>query len=144
VRKILDAGVVAGTLRADVRAEDIVVTVVGMFSATSLAGGDEQLQRMLNLLLNAVRRPAATVNSHEDIASPSLAPGPPVAPGLRVEPGLCGACEYAAIKDTRRGTTYLRCTRASWDSRLVRYPRLPVTTCAGFAELGDQGAAADR
>ena len=113
VRKILDAGVAAGTLRADVRAEDIVVTVVGMFSATSLAGGDEQLQRMLNLLMDAVRLPVR----HR----------PPV------EPGLCADCAYASVKDTRRGTTYLRCTRASWDSSLVRYPRLPVTTCAGFA-----------
>ena len=135
VRKILDAGVVAGTLRADVRAEDVVATVVGMFSATSLDGGDEQIQRMLNLLLDAVRRSGATVNGHED------SPGLPVVPGLPVEPGLCGDCEYAAVKDTRRGTTYLRCTRASWDPSLVRYPRLPVTTCAGFAELGDQGPA---
>jgi hypothetical protein len=102
VRKILDAGVAAGTLRADVRAEDIVVTVVGMFSAISLAGGDEQLQRMLNLLMDAVRLPVR----HR----------PPV------EPGLCADCAYASVKDTRRGTTYLRCTRASWDSSLVRYP----------------------
>jgi AcrR family transcriptional regulator len=57
VRTILDAGIAAGTLRDDVRAEDIVATVVGMFTATSLAGGHEQLERMLNLLMDAVRRP---------------------------------------------------------------------------------------
>jgi AcrR family transcriptional regulator len=57
VQTILDAGVAAGTLRDDVRAEDIVATVVGMFTATSLAGGREQLGRMLNLLMDAVRRP---------------------------------------------------------------------------------------
>jgi AcrR family transcriptional regulator len=54
VRKILDAGAAAGTLRSDVRPEDIVATIVGMFAATSLAGGDEQLRRMLDLLTDAV------------------------------------------------------------------------------------------
>jgi AcrR family transcriptional regulator len=58
VQTILDAGIAAGTLRPDVRAEDIVATVVGMFAATSLAGGQEQLQRMLDLLMDAIRRPA--------------------------------------------------------------------------------------
>jgi AcrR family transcriptional regulator len=57
VQTILDAGVTAGTLREDVRAEDIVATVVGMFTATSLAGGHEQLERMLDLLMDAIRRP---------------------------------------------------------------------------------------
>ena len=50
VQRILDAGTAAGTLRDDVRSEDIVATVVGMFAATSLAGGREQLERMLDLL----------------------------------------------------------------------------------------------
>jgi len=59
VQLILDAGVAAGTLRAEVRAEDIVATVVGMFAATSLAGGREQLSRMLDLLMDAVRVPSA-------------------------------------------------------------------------------------
>ncbi len=57
VRTILDAGVAAGTLRDDVRPEDIVATVVGMFTATSLDGGHEQLERMFDLLMNAVRQP---------------------------------------------------------------------------------------
>ena len=58
VQTILGAGITAGTLRDDVRAEDIVATVVGMFTATSLAGGHEQLERMLDLLMDAVRRPS--------------------------------------------------------------------------------------
>jgi AcrR family transcriptional regulator len=58
VQTILDAGAAVGTLRADVRADDIVATVVGMFTATSLAGGREQLGRMLDLLMDAVRRPS--------------------------------------------------------------------------------------
>ena len=40
------------------RADDIVAMIVGMFTATSLAGGHEQLERMFGLLMNAVRRPA--------------------------------------------------------------------------------------
>jgi AcrR family transcriptional regulator len=46
-----------GTLRDDVRPEDIVAMIVGMFTATSLAGGHEQLERMFDLLMDAVRRP---------------------------------------------------------------------------------------
>jgi AcrR family transcriptional regulator len=59
LQTILDAGITAGTLRADVRAEDIVASIVGMFAATSRAGGNEQLHRMLDLLADAVRSPAA-------------------------------------------------------------------------------------
>ncbi len=57
VQEILDAGITDGSLRDDVRADDLVATIVGTFTATSLAGGDEQLQRMFDLLMNAVRRP---------------------------------------------------------------------------------------
>jgi AcrR family transcriptional regulator len=55
LRAILDAGVASGTLRDDVRADDIVATIVGMFAATARVGGREQLQRMLDLLMDAVR-----------------------------------------------------------------------------------------
>jgi hypothetical protein len=51
---------------------------------------------------------------------------------LAAEPGLCQACMYAKLNETRRGTTYLRCTRAAWDAAFPRYPNLPVTQCAGF------------
>ena len=43
------------TLRDDVRPADIVAMIVGCFTATSLAGGREQLARMFDLLLDAVR-----------------------------------------------------------------------------------------
>jgi hypothetical protein len=55
---------------------------------------------------------------------------------LGAEPGLCAQCRHAKLNETRRGTAYLRCTRAEWDDRLPRYPRLPVAGCAGF-EAGD-------
>ena len=52
---------------------------------------------------------------------------------LPVSPGICGDCRHALVKETHRGTAYLRCGRAAWDHRLVKYPRLPVTSCEGFA-----------
>jgi AcrR family transcriptional regulator len=57
VRTILDAGVADGTLRDDVRPEDVVAMIVGAFTATSLAGGQEQRGRMFDLLVDAIRRP---------------------------------------------------------------------------------------
>jgi hypothetical protein len=56
---------------------------------------------------------------------------------LGAEPGLCATCQHAKLNETRRGTVYLRCTRAAWDSRLPRYPRLPVTRCVGFDPVGE-------
>jgi AcrR family transcriptional regulator len=56
---VLAAGADTRTLRDDVRPEDIVALIVGSFTATSLAGGREQLERMFDLLMDAVRRPAA-------------------------------------------------------------------------------------
>jgi AcrR family transcriptional regulator len=58
VKDILDAGAADGTLRADVRPDDVVAMVVGIFTATSIAGGREQLERMFDLVVDAVRRPA--------------------------------------------------------------------------------------
>ena len=52
---ILDAGARAGTMRSDVRADDVVAMIVGMFTATSIEGGREQLERMFGLLIDAVR-----------------------------------------------------------------------------------------
>jgi hypothetical protein len=60
---------------------------------------------------------------------------------LGAEPGLCAACQHAKLNETRRGTVYLRCTRAAWDPRLPRYPRLPVAECVGFDPVsGSPGA----
>jgi AcrR family transcriptional regulator len=56
VTTILDAGAATGTLRDDVRPEDVVAMIVGIFTATSLAGGREQQERMFDLLMDAVRR----------------------------------------------------------------------------------------
>jgi AcrR family transcriptional regulator len=56
VATIVDAGVADGTLRGDVRPEDVVAMIVGTFTATSLAGGQQQRARMFDLLVDAVRR----------------------------------------------------------------------------------------
>ena len=60
---------------------------------------------------------------------------------LTVESGLCGTCRHASVRETNRGTAYLRCTRAAWDDRLARYPSLPRTDCVGFEEAGGATAA---
>jgi hypothetical protein len=66
-----------------------------------------------------------------------------VSPVLPVEPGLCSLCRHALIKGTNRGTAYLRCTRASWDDSLAKYPRLPVIGCVGFEPPDGEGAGED-
>jgi len=58
---------------------------------------------------------------------------------LGADPGLCGSCRHAKGNLTRRGTAYLRCLRAEWDDRLVRYPRLPVLECPGFEPVPSEG-----
>jgi AcrR family transcriptional regulator len=57
LRLLLEAGARDGTLRPDLRAEDLVTAVVGMVSATSIAGGHEQLGRLFDLLIDGVRGP---------------------------------------------------------------------------------------
>jgi AcrR family transcriptional regulator len=55
VRGILDAGAADGTLRAGILPQDVVAMIVGIFTATSIAGGREQLERMFDLLMDAIR-----------------------------------------------------------------------------------------
>lgn len=52
VHTLLDAGVADGSLRTDVRAEDIVSSMLGIFLAS---GSAEQAQRMLDLLLAGIQ-----------------------------------------------------------------------------------------
>lgn len=44
--------------------------------------------------------------------------------------GLCAGCRHARTLDTARSRFWL-CSRAAWDARLERYPRLPVSDCPG-------------
>ncbi|MFP5253094.1 MAG: hypothetical protein ACLGH4_04795 [Actinomycetes bacterium] len=57
--------------------------------------------------------------------------------GLGAPAGLCRTCEHAHLTVTRRGTTYLRCLRATTDPRFPRHPRLPVSACPGHEPRAD-------
>jgi AcrR family transcriptional regulator len=58
VQVLLDAGVAAGTLRDDVLAQDVVVSLVGIFLACG-PGQSEQAGRMMDLLMAGLRRQLA-------------------------------------------------------------------------------------
>lgn len=59
VQLMLDAGAVAGTLRDDVRAEDVVASLVGTLLACGQPEQRDQVRRMLDLLMDGVRRHAS-------------------------------------------------------------------------------------
>lgn len=61
-------------------------------------------------------------------------PAADLRPKLGADPGLCWTCRHSRFNETRRGTAYVRCTRAAWDARMPRYPRLPVVVCAGYEQ----------
>jgi hypothetical protein len=47
--------------------------------------------------------------------------------------GLCDACRHQQIVPTTRGSVYSLCLRSRDEpDRFPRYPRLPVTGCAGY------------
>jgi AcrR family transcriptional regulator len=55
VQTLLDAGVAAGTLRADVRAEDVVASTLGVFLVCVRPEQRTQAGRMLDLLMAGLR-----------------------------------------------------------------------------------------
>jgi AcrR family transcriptional regulator len=58
ITTILDAGRAAGDLRADVTAEDIAASLIGIFSVAGKPGQHAQVSRLLNLLMDGLRPPA--------------------------------------------------------------------------------------
>lgn len=62
------------------------------------------------------------------------APGAPAE--LRRTVGQCADCRFARTQPSARGSRFWRCRRAEWDSRLRRYPPLPVQGCPGFERPG--------
>ena len=52
--------------------------------------------------------------------------------------GLCGTCCHARVQQNARGSSFWRCARADTDPRFLRYPPLPVRSCAGH-ESGEVG-----
>ena len=58
ITTILDAGRAAGDLRADVSAEDISASVIGILTVVGKSGQRAQADRLLNLLMDGLRPPA--------------------------------------------------------------------------------------
>jgi AcrR family transcriptional regulator len=59
ITTILDAGRTAGDLRADVSAEDIAASLRGIFTVVGKPANQAQARRLLNLLMDGLRPPAA-------------------------------------------------------------------------------------
>jgi AcrR family transcriptional regulator len=56
IQRLLDAGVRSGTLRRDVAADDVFASLAGIFLATSEPGDRARASRMLDLLMEGIRR----------------------------------------------------------------------------------------
>jgi hypothetical protein len=54
---------------------------------------------------------------------------------LTAEPGLCARCRHRELQGSAR-SVFVRCGLSDTDPRFRRYPRLPVTACAGFERVG--------
>jgi len=48
--------------------------------------------------------------------------------------GLCDACRHQKVVRNTRGSAFSLCERAKIDPAFPKYPRLPVTRCAGFEQ----------
>jgi hypothetical protein len=46
--------------------------------------------------------------------------------------GLCDSCVHQRIVNTTHGSSFSLCERSRTDKAYPRYPRLPVTRCAGY------------
>lgn len=58
ITTILDAGRRTGELRADVTADDIAASLIGIFTVVRPTGDEARAGRLLDLLMNGVRPPA--------------------------------------------------------------------------------------
>jgi hypothetical protein len=45
--------------------------------------------------------------------------------------GICDSCAHQRLVPNTRGSTFSLCERSKTDPAYPRYPRLPVTQCAG-------------
>jgi hypothetical protein len=64
----------------------------------------------------------------------SQSPTPPSVP-----PGLCGGCRHARRVETRDGSVFRLCLRATGDPAYQRYPALPTLSCRGFERIDEAG-----
>jgi len=61
----------------------------------------------------------------------SSAPRPP-----HPDAGLCDSCRHQRLVPNTRGSVFSLCERSRTDPDYPRYPRLPVTHCAGHERSG--------
>ena len=53
----------------------------------------------------------------------------------RAYAGLCADCRYARVIRSDRGTAFYQCGKSFEDSRLEKYPRLPVRACPEYCPV---------
>ena len=58
ITEMLDAGRAAGDLRADVTAEDVAASLIGIFTVACPPGHEAMAARLLNILMDGLRPPA--------------------------------------------------------------------------------------
>jgi hypothetical protein len=46
--------------------------------------------------------------------------------------GLCDSCSHQRLVRNTQGSSFSLCERSRTDPAFPRYPRLPVTSCAGY------------
>jgi hypothetical protein len=49
--------------------------------------------------------------------------------------GLCDTCRHQRVVTNTRGSRFSLCERSRNDPAFPRYPRLPVTSCAGYERI---------
>jgi hypothetical protein len=60
-----------------------------------------------------------------------------ILPGLHDPIGLCATCRHARVINSSRGSSFYLCQRSAVDPRFPKYPRLPVTHCAGYESANE-------
>lgn len=98
VELLLRAGADDGSLRADVRADDVVSSLIGIFL---VSGSSEQTGRMLDLLVAGSRRPDRAPGQ------PGAAPPAPGGPGARRNPRNVQPTERSAPSQNCARTAFL-------------------------------------
>jgi hypothetical protein len=87
--------------------------------------------------------PVALARPAQTHILPVMPDWPPDAVWLKLgaEPGLCRACRHAKLNQTRRGTAYLRCTRAAWGHRACPLPASASNAMRGISAARGQALA---
>jgi len=59
---------------------------------------------------------------------------------MRPPAGLCDSCRHQRIVRNTRGSEFSLCERSRTEPEYPRYPRLPVTSCAGYEHRPARGS----